>query len=262
VLIDLARDPDYQERIQAIRLLGGRRDQEVAEALRVLAGDPDAKVREVARYERQRQESARRRALRRGALAGGPLRALTTFVSQRLGLTSLRELAVEERLNGTPDAQVWVKVQARVSTDAELTHRYKILLLIINWGFTLVMCLLGFLFVACMWLALIMAGVLLDHVAISVALFVLGGITFIPRVHELRWTRARPAIAVARFGFYLLVTTIICAAVAFVWWIPLCAVAVVTAVLVGREKRRQRRCTKQIRSACRSRSLGIVASGS
>ena len=221
-MLSLAQDVDYPDRVRIIRSLGGYVQPEIEDGLRQLTGDLDRDVRDSAQAALRRIRTIAGPAKHKRSHGAGMLTLAWHRVMDRLQIACLSELLREERLAGTPENQIWFKVQARIFADAELTRRYKLLFSLFYMAMGILTIIVVLLIILAFHLSLWAVGNLLDIWPYIIGLLVLSAASMLPSVRRLRKVRVLGAIVfLLRFAAGAVILVGILAAVYFVWWILL-----------------------------------------
>ena len=234
-LLSLAEDLTYKDRVRLVKILGKRAGPGLADGLRKLTGDPDKAMRTAAQTALQRAQTSKRRA----PSWRHPLSALRFGLSRLIQVEGFRELWREERLAGTADGQIYLKVHKRITDDAELSRRYSRLLRVLMYSVMSAYAVLIMLVVVLFRLALWLSHVLLDHWLILVGIVVVALLTRIPALnfHRERAVFAGPTplnwvVMVTRWLATLALAAFVAGMAVRVWWIWLVLLALIMLVVL------------------------------
>jgi HEAT repeat protein len=253
VLLSLAEDPLYPDRVRVIRLLGRDADPQAEDRLRGLTADLDRDVRNAA-WEAVRQIQiaiGRRRRTEKGA---GLFSAVKQRLATRFPFAGFQEMIREEMMAGITEQQAWYRVQARIASDAELMRRYRLMLNAFYYALLTLLVVLIAILVLVAWLLLWSAHSLLAQWPYCVAIVGCGFATFLPGIRRLRYVPGFSVIFVLlRLATYALISVALVGGLIYTWWITLATIAVVGLFaylwVAGRRRRRRRNVIMALRSA-------------
>jgi HEAT repeat protein len=250
ILQRLAADSSYQERARAIGQLAGYNDPEVRATLHALTGDTDRTVREEAQTALEQLEGTGTRRARSRASWRTPIKAVKLRVREVLQLEGLRELVREERLNGTPDAQVYLTVQKRILNDAELARRYRAAYRMYMLAGSIAYLLFGAILILLLRLAVWASGGIIGLWRPFAVVLLIAGLSMLPGVRGARHVRVIGTLILICWAAAVTVLGILAVgAVVYTWWIWVLLASLTLAGLVAVDLRRRRRRRDQVISA-------------
>jgi len=249
-MIELTVDEDYPDRVAAIQQLGGFMRSDVRAVLDRLSADASRAVREAARDVTQRAEE--RAAAAKGFSWKHPLSSSRAGVARWLRWDGLRDMWQQERLGGTPSADILSRVQSRIGSDAELTRQYRRAVNVFVGLMAFVGLVLATIVLVLLRLSLWGASTMLRHWIIAGAVIAVAAVSWLPRVERLREARfVGLAVGLIRWtaGFGLFVAIV--AAFSWTWWIWILLVALAGTAYLLLVMRRRRSVRKWVLAAAR-----------
>jgi hypothetical protein len=157
------------------------------------------------------------------------------------------EISREERLAGVPEHLVWMSVQHRIVSDAELARRYRLVISLAYYAVTVMYSVVTLLVVLAGWLSLWAGELLLRFWPYPVGIVAVALASHLRGLRRLAYGRRRPRVLVrlARLLSRLLVIMAVTAGILYVWWAVVMALvagaAVAYLVTIARRRRRRRK---------------------
>lgn len=227
VLLSMAEDNRYPERTRVIRMLGHHVGEDVTSRLTMLTGDPVQSVRDAAAGT---LAHLRRTEREDGAHARSAFLHPFAWFSEKLDFEGLKDMWEEEELSGMPKGEIMNRLPIRISSDAELTRRFRLALRLYYGLWTVIFMGLS---IVCSFVTLALLA--LAELLLSVWLYPVGVLAASIIIAAIRLTgrRSLRRLVPGWLGFAayasagLLLTIAIVGGIVYVWWIffAICALA-------------------------------------